>query len=92
MYQPSPSGLFKISANKYNVYFEETRWTLNSGACPWFRIEEPLEIESEKINDELRKLNIENIEYIIQDYKELTGKIVSASIANINSGKKYKER
>ena len=43
--------------------------SLDEGPVAWGDIEEPLEVQSDDIDEHIKQLNIKNVEYIVEDYK-----------------------
>ena len=92
MYQPKHCSLIDAENKQYRVKYEEAKWTLDEGMIDWYLVSDPLEFSSENMDESLRIFNIENIEYIIQDYKHITKKMITALNANSTSADKLRYR
>jgi len=88
MFQPKNSTLTDAENKEYQIIYEETQWTLDRGEIPWHVMDDPLIIHSDNINEAIRKLNIENINFISEDYKNVSSKILTALSANAISATK----
>lgn len=88
MFQPKKSTLTDAENKEYRIIYEETQWTLDRGEIPWHVMDDPLIIHSDNINEAIRKLNIENINFISEDYKNVSTKILTALSANATSATK----
>ena len=78
MYQPHNVKPISTENNKYLIYYEATSWSLDEGPGEWRRIDDPLEVQSANIDEYIKKLNIKNVKYIVEDYKTTYAKILTA--------------
>ena len=67
MYQPDNIEPISTENNKYLIYYEETSWSLDEGPGEWRRIDEPLEVQSDDIDEYINQLNIKTVENIVED-------------------------
>ena len=92
MYQPHDFKPISTENNKYLIYYEETSWSLDEGPGEWRRIDDPLEVQSANIDEYIKKLNIKNVNYIVEDYKTTYAKILTAHSANPAASELLKTR
>ena len=92
MYQPHNVKPISTENNKYLIYYEETSWSLDEGPGEWRRIDEPLEVQSDDIDEYINQLNIKTVENIVEDYKTTYAKILIAHSANPAASELLKTR